>query len=106
MSSPNASPVGPTRFAESNTSMPPPDPRSSTVSPGLSSARAVGFPQPSEASTAADGRSATSSTAYRSLVMTLLVSVPQLQLASVLQQAFASSMGNADSAQVCSWVTL
>ena len=45
----------------SSTSMPLPDPRSSTVSPGLSSARAVGLPQPSEASTAAAGSSRTSS---------------------------------------------
>ena len=35
--------------------MPPPDPRSSTISPGLSSARAVGFPQPSEAARASAG---------------------------------------------------
>lgn len=55
-------PGGPTRLVESSTSMPPLDPRSSTVSPGFSSASAVWLPQPSEASTAADGRSATSST--------------------------------------------
>ena len=41
--------------AESRTSMPPPLPRSSTVSPGLSSASAVGLPQPSEACTASCG---------------------------------------------------
>ena len=35
--------------ADSSTSMPPPEPRSSTVSPGFSSASAVGLPQPSEA---------------------------------------------------------
>ena len=46
-------PVGPTRFAERITSMPPPEPRSSTVSPSCRSATAVGLPQPSEAS---DGR--------------------------------------------------
>ena len=34
MSRPYALPVGPTRLAESRTSMPPPDPRSSTVWPG------------------------------------------------------------------------
>ena len=47
--------MGPTRFAESSTSMPPPEPRSSTVSPGSSSASAVGLPQPSEASSACSG---------------------------------------------------
>ena len=35
--------------------MPPPEPRSSTTSPGFSSARAVGFPQPSDASMASAG---------------------------------------------------
>src|SRR5580704_8584825 len=35
--------------------MPPPDPRSSTVSPALSFAKAVGLPQPSEARTAFSG---------------------------------------------------
>ena len=57
MSSPNARPVGPTRFAERMTSMPPPEPRSSTVSPSRRSATAVGFPQPSDARTAASGNS-------------------------------------------------
>ena len=41
--------------AESSTSMPPPEPRSSTISPGFSSASAVGLPQPSEASSASAG---------------------------------------------------
>src|SRR5438270_74842 len=36
--------------------MPPPEPRSSTVSPGLSCARAVGFPQPRDACTACSGK--------------------------------------------------
>src|SRR5689334_1167308 len=57
MSRPYALPVGPTRFAESSTSIPPPDPRSSTVSPGFNSASAVGLPQPSDASTAVSGSS-------------------------------------------------
>src|SRR2546422_647935 len=35
--------------------MPPPEPRSRTVSPGCSAARAVGLPQPSDASTAPSG---------------------------------------------------
>src|SRR5438876_1154304 len=60
MSSPYALPVGPTRLAESSTSMPPPEPRSSTTSPGLSWASAVGLPQPSEAATASAGSSAVS----------------------------------------------
>ena len=60
MSRPIARPVGPTRFADRSTSMPPPDPRSSTRSPSWSSATAIGLPQPSEASTAASGSSACS----------------------------------------------
>ncbi len=39
-------------------SMPPPDPRSSTVSPGFKVASAVGLPQPSDATTACSGRPA------------------------------------------------
>ena len=53
-------PVGPTRLADRSTSIPPPEPRSSTVSPGASSASAVGLPQPSEAATASTGSSAVS----------------------------------------------
>ncbi len=49
--------------------MPPPEPRSSTTSPGFSSASAVGLPQPSEASTAFSGRLPVSSASYRSRVM-------------------------------------
>src|SRR5439155_21470606 len=64
MSSPYATPVGPTRFAERITSIPPPDPRSSTFSPSCSSATAVGLPHPSEASTAASGSSPRCSTLY------------------------------------------
>ena len=62
MSSPNARPVGPTRFADSRTSMPPPEPRSRTRSPACRSATAVGLPHPSEARTAASGSSSRSST--------------------------------------------
>src|SRR5919204_4307319 len=64
MSSPYALPVGPTRLADSNTSMPPPEPRSSTVSPARRSARAVGLPQPSDASVAASGSSPRCSASY------------------------------------------
>src|SRR6266404_1537847 len=55
MSSPYALPVGPTRLAESRTSIPPPEPRSRTTSPGFNFASAVGFPQPSEACSASPG---------------------------------------------------
>src|SRR6185503_11562524 len=65
MSRPYALPVGPTRFAESSTSIPPPDPRSSTVCPGSSASRAVGLPQPSDAVTASAGRPLVSASEYR-----------------------------------------
>src|SRR5437764_14959627 len=45
--------------------MPPPEPRSSTVSPAASAARAVGLPQPRDASTACSGSTATSSSLYK-----------------------------------------
>src|SRR5579871_3455571 len=45
--------------------MPPPEPRSRTVSPGLSSASAVGLPQPSEARTACSGIALVSAASYR-----------------------------------------
>src|SRR6478735_5080355 len=44
--------------------MPPPDPRSSTVSPSWRSATAVGLPQPRDASTAASGSSPRCSASY------------------------------------------
>src|SRR4029077_19187728 len=46
MSRPYAWPPGATRRAESNTSRPAPDPRSSTICPGSSFASIVGLPQP------------------------------------------------------------
>src|SRR5215216_4301054 len=46
--------------------MPPPEPRSSTVSPTCSSATAVGLPQPRLASTAVSGSSSRSRAAYSS----------------------------------------
>src|SRR5208282_79703 len=55
ISRPYALPVGPTRFAESRTSTPPPEPRSRTTSPGFNFANAVGFPHPNEASIASSG---------------------------------------------------
>src|SRR5271165_3525258 len=45
--------------------MPPPDPKSSTISPGLSLASAVGFPQPSEANRASSGTCPICATSYR-----------------------------------------
>src|SRR6185503_4627416 len=65
MSRPNARHVGPTRRADSSTSMPPPDPRSSTVSPAFSSASAVGLPHPSDALSASSGTSPSCVTSYR-----------------------------------------
>src|SRR5688572_26645096 len=62
-------PVGPTRRAESSTSMPPPLPRSSTTSPSFSSASAVGLPQPSDASTALSGSADVVTASYRSRVI-------------------------------------
>src|SRR3989441_12845751 len=49
--------------------MPPPEPRSRTVSPGCSSARAVGLPQPSDASTAPSGSPVVSPASYSCEVM-------------------------------------
>src|SRR5437762_1337330 len=69
MSRPYALPVGPTRFAESSTSIPPPDPRSSTTSPGFNLASAVGFPQPSEACSASPGTCSICAASYKLEVM-------------------------------------
>src|SRR5215468_8329951 len=69
MSRPYAFPLGPTRFAESSTSMPPPEPRSRTVSPGGNFARAVGLPQPREAATASLGSAEVCEAAERSFVI-------------------------------------
>src|SRR5208282_759308 len=49
--------------------MPPPEPRSSTISPAARLARAVGLPQPSDARSAASGTAAASPSAYRFEVM-------------------------------------
>src|SRR5579884_838074 len=74
--------------------MPPPDPRSSTVSPAFSCASAVGLPQPSEASSAASGICAASVWLYRSEVITSFCEEPQQEAVDfpvptlpVLQQA-------------------
>src|SRR5215831_18263322 len=76
MSSPYAFPVGPTLRADKNTSTPPPEPRSSTVSPGFSLARAVGLPHPSEASRAVSGTPAPSSALYSSDVIGSQLALP------------------------------
>src|SRR5512136_2250683 len=47
MSTPMTFPLDPTLLAAIKTSIPPPDPRSRTVSPSLSDASATGLPQPS-----------------------------------------------------------
>src|SRR5262245_31357646 len=65
MSTPYTFPAGPTRLAESSTSMPPPDPRSRTVWPRSSSISAVGLPHPSEAASASAGSSDVSWSEYR-----------------------------------------
>ena len=57
MSTPITLPSGPTWWAARKQSMPPPLPRSRTVSPGLSSAMATGLPHPAEAATASIGTS-------------------------------------------------
>src|SRR5918995_4603720 len=65
MSRPIALPVGATRRAEISTSVPAPEPRSSTVSPSCRSATAVGTPHPSEAPSAAPVAPSESPSAYR-----------------------------------------
>ncbi len=49
--------------------MPPPEPRSSTVSPGCNSASAVGLPQPSDACSAVSGTSPAWVASYRAEVI-------------------------------------
>ena len=56
MSSPVTRPASPTCCAARKQSMPPPEPRSSTLSPGWSPARAVGLPHPAEAASDSMGR--------------------------------------------------
>src|SRR5688572_7129164 len=98
ISRPYAFPAGPTRCADSSTSMPPPEPRSSTVSPGDSAASAVGLPQPNEANNASAGMPCVWPASYRSDVIGSHSSsspqqlVPQPQLAvfpSVARRAAA-----------------
>src|SRR5580704_19786395 len=87
MSNPYAFPVRPTRFAESSTSMPPPDPRSSTVWPGSRASRAEGLPQPSDAVTASAGRPLVSASEYRFDV----IGSPQPQAVGPQQPGFVDA---------------
>src|SRR5450755_1926734 len=64
MSRPYAFPAGPTRRADRSTSMPPPEPRSRTVSPSRRPATAIGLPQPRLADTASSGTSLCSAAPY------------------------------------------
>src|SRR6267143_157351 len=65
ISRPYALPVGPTRLAESKTSIPPPEPRSRTTSPGFNFASAVGLPQPREACSASPGTCCICAASYK-----------------------------------------
>ena len=62
--------------------MPPPEPRSRTVSPGRRSATATGFPQPRLAETALSGRSARSPGVYRPWPKGVFASSPQQPMLS------------------------
>src|SRR5579885_2625462 len=75
--------------------MPPPDPRSRTISPGRSSASAVGLPQPKDALNASSGIPSTSAGSYRSEVIgstqpSELGADPQHELLPVLARSAAS----------------
>src|ERR1700746_364371 len=74
--------------------MPPPEPRSKTVSPGFSCARAVGLPHPSEASNASSGICPICQTSYRFVVMgsqhAVLAVAPQQELPPVFTRKAAS----------------
>src|SRR3954471_15197140 len=92
--------------------MPPPEPRSSTVSPGLRSATATGFPHPRLAARASAGSSAFSSASYSDapkFSSTLTAESPQPQPApcsSPQQPASAASAGEVPQQDdACSEVT-
>ena len=61
-------PEGPTIFAAMMLSNPPPEPMSTTVSPGAILPRENGFPTPAKDSTASSGRPSKSSSAYSSIL--------------------------------------
>src|SRR5579862_792082 len=74
--------------------MPPPEPRSRTTSPGLRVARAVGLPQPKDASIASSGTSPVCAESYRSEVIgsqprTLAAVAPQQLLPPVFTRRAA-----------------
>src|SRR5450432_935830 len=95
MSRPYALPVGPSRLADSRTSMPPPEPRSRTVSPALIVASAVGLPHPRDARTASCGIWLAWAESYRFEVIgstqpAALGAAPQQELPPVLTRSAAS----------------
>src|SRR5687768_3363267 len=67
--------------------MPPPLPRSRTVSPAARAASALGLPHPSDALTASSGMTATSSLPYRFDVIGLQLVVPQQEASSPTRRA-------------------
>src|SRR5581483_5791017 len=76
--------------------MPPPEPRSRTVSPGFNSAKAVGLPQPREARTACSGITLVSDSPYRldvtgSPSAPQQLDVPQQELLAVVRTRTAAS---------------
>ncbi len=81
--------------------MPPPDPRSRTVWPAFSSINAVGLPQPSEAATAASGRTPRSPSLYRFEVIS---SVPQQPEPEQQLTSFAPAAALRAAAPYFSWI--
>ena len=78
-------PMGPTRFAERSTSIPPPEPRSSTVSPAPSSTMATGLPHPRLAASVPSGSAERSSDPYRPRPNSVVASSPQQPMLSQSQ---------------------
>ena len=85
MSTPITLPSGPTALAARKQSMPPPLPKSTTVSPAFSAPIAVGLPQPADAITASVGSPSTSWSVYR------FVSVSQHESTQQPSAALATS---------------
>ena len=67
ISTPYTYPPTPTRCAASSASRPPPDPRSSTISPSRSEASATGLPHPNDVVTTPDGSAAITSSPYSAI---------------------------------------
>src|SRR5215472_5902543 len=109
MSTPYANPDGPTRRAESNTSMPPPEPRSRTRSPSFRSATASGLPQPRLARTASSGKTSVSSSRYSETPKTSAVSnaaepVPQQEPELSQHCAVTPSVGSRTARAACAYL--